>query len=244
MRGLPGGPVGHHGDLLDHAPRTRIGKPFQPIGDRILSGSLGEFIHERFERKDVRHRAETAQSGRAPRRLRHEVMDDSFRCNVVEWFTVARGAAAGSLRDVDRRWNGRRIRQSLCSEQIGAATWPTLMGAAPDFGRPIDGVTCVIHLGADLHHHRRADRFEGELLLPSPAHADRPARHPQRNHRGVGCGVVGAVMAVASRPLDMLNRDRRGIELERARERRAQRIDSLAMGPYCEMSVAIDRKTA
>ena len=50
----------------------------------------------------------------------------------------------------------------------------------------------------------------------------------QRDHRGIRRRIVGAVMAVAAWPLDVLHRDRGGIELQRAGQRRAQRIDTLA----------------
>jgi hypothetical protein len=59
-----------------------------------------------------------------------------------------------------------------------------------------------------------------------------------------GCGVVGAVMAVAARSLHMVHGDLGGIELERAHERAAQREDALAMRPHREMAVLEEREAA
>ena len=86
-------------------------------------------------------------------------------------------------------------------------------------------------------HHRRADRLEAELVLAPPAHPDRRARPLHGDDRGVGRRIVGAVMAVAARPLRVLDRDRGDIELQGAGQRRAQRIDALAMRPHGQVPV-------
>ena len=106
------------------------------------------------------------------------------------------------------------------------------------------GLPAVVERGVRGHDHRRADRLEAEFLLAPPADLDRHPRLAQRDDRGVGRGVVGAVMAVAARPLHMLDRDRGRIELQRAGEPGAQRVDALGMGPDLQMAVAIDRHAA
>ena len=235
-------PIRHGRRPLDHAPRPRIGQTRQPVDDRVLLGAFGEFVDERFERENIRHGAEAAQRRGTPRHFRHQMMDDPLGVNIVKRFAIACGAAAGGFRHVDRRRNGRRIGQRLGREQAGAAAGPALMRAAPDFGRPIHRMAGGVERGAHLDHHRRAHRLEREFLLPPPAHADRTAGQAQRDHCRIGGRVVGAIMAVAARPLNVAHRNRRGIELEHARKRRAQRIDALAVRPHRQMPIAIKRQ--
>ena len=147
--------------------------------------SRRQFVGETLKRKDVGHCAESAQRRGAPWHFRYEMVDDPLGGNVVEWFAIACRAAAGCLGHVDRCRNGRRIRQSFRSQEIGAAARPALMRAAPNFGRPVEWMTGFVKLGAYLHDHRRADRLESEFILPPPAHPDGPAWHSYRDHRGI-----------------------------------------------------------
>src|SRR5215471_9819934 len=116
------------------------------------------------------------------------------------------------------------------------------MRAAPDFSRPIRRMTRGVERGAQLDHHRRAHWLERELLLPPPAHADRTPRHAHRDHRRIGRSVVGAVMAVAARPLNVAHRTRRRIELEDARTRGAKWKDAVAVRPHRKLTAAIKRE--
>jgi hypothetical protein len=88
---------------------------------------------------------------------------------------------------------------------------------------------------------RGTDRLEPEFLLAPPAHPDRLSRPAKRDDRRIGRGIVGAIMAIAARTLDVLDRNCRRIELQSPRQRIAQRVHALRMGPHRESSVAIGR---
>ena len=118
------------------------------------------------------------------------------------------------------------------------------MAAAPDLCRPIGRAVIGIEGRRDAHDHRRADRLEPKLVVAPPAHPHRPPGPAHRDHRRVGRGVVGAIVAIAARPLDMLHRDRRRVEREGAGECRAQRVDPLRMRPYREPPVAVEGEAA
>jgi hypothetical protein len=166
------------------------------------------------------------------------MMDDPLCREVVERLAVA---GAGPRR-ISRLYGGRRrrrIRQCLGGQQIAAAARPARMPAAPDLGGPVRGVSRPVEDCLGRHHHRRADRLEGEFLLAAPAHPDRLPRPVKSDDRGIGCCIIGAVVAVAGRPLSMLDRNRRGVELQGPRQRIAQRVDALRVGPHREPSVAV-----
>ena len=62
-------------------------------------------------------------------------------------------------------------------------------------------------------------------------HAHRPTVRGARQQRRIQCDVVGAVMAVAARPLDMLDDDAVGRRRQRDREVGSEIVDALAVRP-------------
>ena len=82
-----------------------------------------------------------------------------------------------------------------------------------------------VQRGLHLGHHRRPQRLPAVLLVAHPLHAHRLARHGAGDQRGVGRGVVGAVMAVAAGALDM--------DAAHLRVRHAQHLgDGVAVGEH------------
>ena len=113
---------------------------------------------------------------------------------------------------------------------------------APDFLRPIDRLAGVVEEGLHLDDHGRCLRLIDEFLLAPPAHADRLARHLHGDNGGVGRGIVGAVVAVAARPLHVVHGDLGCVDAEGFGERAAQREHPLAVGPHREMAIAVFRQ--
>ena len=190
--------------MLDDRAGPRIGQDREPVGDRVLAGPLGQLVHRRFDREDVERRAEPAQRRGPHRRLGDQVMDDALCREIVERLAVAgagarrirrlrrRAAAAAGRAGLRRPADCRRRPAGLCAGR-SRSRWSS---------RP--GVPAPSSTALHRHHHRRADRLEAEFLLAPPAHPDRLPRPAQRDDRRIGRRVVGAVMAVAARPLHVL----------------------------------------
>ena len=160
---------------------------------------MKDSIAKTFER-----RAEPAQRRGPHRRLGDQVMEDALG---RESRRAARRCGCRRPAESDDFGSGRRgwrVRQRLGGEQVAAAARAAGVPAAPDLGGPVGRPLRAVERGADRHHHRRADRLEAEFLLAPPAHPDRLARPAQRDDRRVGRRIVGAVVAVAARPLHVL----------------------------------------
>ena len=87
--------------------------------------------------------------------------------------------------------------------------------------RTVYSQAAILPLGVSaaraLRQHRRAVRLPGVLLLAHPLQPHRPAGQRHRQQRRVGRGIVGAVMAVAARALDMDAADLVGAPVRSAR---------------------------
>ena len=174
-------------------------------------------------------------------------MDDPLRGEIVERLAVA-GAGAGRVgRFGDRRRPaaGRAAprRPADCRRcRAGCVCRPLQISVVQSAGR-----AGAVEHGAHRRHHRRADRLEAEFLLAPPAHPDRHARPAHRDDRGIGRRVVGAVMAVAARPLRVMHDDRGRIELQASgpARRAADRRPANASTPRaCRRDTRRCRRTA
>ena len=81
------------------------------------------------------------------------------------------------------------------------------------------------------------------LLVAHPLHAHRRARHRLRDQCSISRRVVGAIVAVAARALDVIDDDVRLVHAETFRQVLAQAEDALAVGPELEL-VAFQRAMA
>ena len=242
--GLARLPVGHRRRLLDNGAGAFVGDDRQAVGDRILSGTLGQIVDAGFHREDVGGRAQSAQRRGAHRRLGHQMMDDALGWNVVKRVAVARRAAAVCFRDVAGRRLLHWIGQGDRAEQSAAGAGPQVMRRAPYFLRPVGGLAVLVEQGADFDDHRRAFWLVDEFFFSTPAHADRLARHLHGDDCRIGRGIVGAIVAVTARALHVLHRNGGRLQAERLHQCAAQRIDALAMRPDGEMAVLEQRQTA
>ncbi len=103
------------------------------------------------------------------------------------------------------------------------------MRIAPDIEIPVDDGALGVERTVDLRDHRRAERFVGMLLLAHPLHTDRAARHRARDQRGVAGHIVGAVMTVAARGLNMDATDLLWRQPQELCQRRAERENTLGV---------------
>ncbi len=132
-------------------------------------------------------------------------------------------AAAFRQRNRFGRRHGERICHVLGRQHRSGAARPHRMGVAPDLEIPVGDGAVAIERRLQLRHHRRPERLPGVLLLAHPLHAHGHAGQFARDQRGVGRGIVGAVMAVTAGAFDM--------DAANARRRHAQHLgDALAVG--------------
>ena len=167
-------------------------------------------------------------------------MHQAMHGKIVSGMRVAGGAAAGRIGRVDELGRARRRIRA----RLGAGKAVIVVGAragdmhrAPDLDGPIDRTQALIEHRAQLDRRRRAQRRSEELVLAREQDADRPAGHARGDIGGVEGDVVGAVLAVAARPLAMEHGDLVGRQVERLRQPVAQHIDALRVRPHLEMAV-------
>ena len=170
--------------------------------DGIGAGEAGEFIHETLDRKHVVIGAERPHRRNPQRHRRDEVMHHLRIGKFVDRDRVA-VAAAFRQRQRLRRRHGKRLRHVLRRQHRSGAARPHRMGVAPDLEIPVGDLAVAVERRLQLRHHRRAERLPGVLLLAHPLHANGHAGQRARDQRGVGRGIVGAIMAVAAGAFDM-----------------------------------------
>src|SRR5262245_42196594 len=123
-------------------------------------------------------------------------------------------------------------------DQVHAlAAWTRGMPVAPYFLGPVHDIAAGIQIGADRYDHRGAIGLPRELVLAHPLHPHRPARHGTRQESGIERHVIGAVVTVATRAIDVGEHDVLFGHLQRPRKMDPQRVDALAMRPYVVASV-------
>ncbi len=88
-----------------------------------------------------------------------------------------------------------------------------------------------VERGLQVDQHRRPVRLARVLVLAHPLHAHRATGNRAREQHRVGSDVVGAVVAVAARALDVDAAHLVGRRANELGERVAQRVDALAVGP-------------
>ena len=120
---------------------------------------------------------------------------------VVKRLSVARGAAAGVVRNVvDRGGRRRSVGQGFRAEQVRAAVHARTLGVdrAPDIDRPVGRARMGVEHRAQPDDHGRAHGRGRKLVLARPLHAHRPVRRPHRDEGGIERRVIGRVMPIAT----------------------------------------------
>ena len=162
-----------------------------------------------------------------------------MRRHVVERHGVARAAAAAFLRRIERRDLRRRIGQRLRRQQIAAAAaGPLDVSRAPDLRRPVGRTAALVEIDMQGHQHGGADRLEAELFLAAPLQSDPAIRNAHGDQGRVEGRIVGAVVAIAARAMQVLRRDRLDRQAEHRSEVLAQRMHALAVRAHRQVTVA------
>ncbi len=197
---------------------------------RVGSAGAGELVHQALDGEDVHVRAQRTQGGNPHGRGLYEMRDHMPVGHGVEWNRVT---IAPALRHGDRlglvgreRW----FDLPACQQGAGAAG-TAVVAVAPDLIAPVDNVVLRIQRGLGLDRHSGPQGFPTVLLLAHPLHANGLARKRHGRQGRVSRDVVGAVVAIAARPLEMDASHILFRQLDQLREGALQRIDALAVGP-------------
>jgi hypothetical protein len=174
----------------------------EPEGDRIGARRLRGLVHQALDREHVHVCAEAAQ-GRDPERHRgDEIVRHPGPGEAVERDGVAVAAALG-LRQRLRRRGRERTLQHPGREQLAGTRRAGEVGRAAHRVVPVGDAPVRPQHGGDLGHHRAAIGLPQVLLLAGVLHPHRPAKQGVGQQRRVARRIVGAVMAVAARALDV-----------------------------------------
>ncbi len=111
------------------------------------------------------------------------------------------------------------------------------MPVAPYIAAPGHHFAVGIEVRLEVDAHRRAERRPRELVFPRPHHFHGTAGRRAREQRRVERNVVGAIVAITSRALGVLDHDPVGGELEREGQVRALVERPLGVRPDVEGSV-------
>jgi len=169
------------------------------------------------------------------------MIDHALVREVVERHGVA-VAAARRLGNVDRRSRFARLGDIPAGQQIVVRTRrrrPGAVGIAPYLIDPVDDPAVRVERGFGAREHGRAVRLPAELVVAHPLQAHRPSGDGAAQQRGIEGHVVGAVVPVAARALEMHAADRVNVELECLGEVAPERKDAVRMGPYRQCAVLV-----
>ena len=175
----------------------------QPEFDRIGAGRDRKFIHETLDRKHVVIGAERPHRRNPHRHRRDEVMHHMGVGEFVDRDRVAVAAAFRQRKRLRRR-HGERLRHVLGRQHRSGSARPHRMGVAPDLEIPVGDIAPLPSSDA-FSLVTIAGPYGSQPCSCSRIHCT-PNRHAgqfARDQRGVGGGIIGAVMAVAAGALDM-----------------------------------------
>ena len=198
-----------------------------------------QFVHEGLDGEDVHLRPETAQRGGSQRRVRHRMADHPRLRKPVEGFGVAVHPGCR-----DRPGEGETglewLRQVPGSQQVHPRVCggrPPAVGKAPDVVAPIQYATRCADIRCQVDAHRRTVGFERMFILAPPLQDDLASGQSSRNEGRIQCGIVGAVVPIASRTVDVSDGDVFGRHGKHAGDDPAQWLDALARAAYLQATI-------
>lgn len=174
--------------------------------------------------------AEGSQRRDPERHLSYKVMHDLC---VGKRIDRDRVAVAAAFRQREGLWlrRGDRLRLVLRGKERTGAAWAHRMGIAPHLELPFRDPPLGINRCLESRHHGWAKRFPGMLLLTHPLKTYRVSRQGAGNQRGIGGGIVGAIVTVASRAFDVNEANPFGRHAQQLSDGLAVGIDALRVGP-------------
>ena len=174
----------------------------EPEGDRVGAGDPRQLVHEAFDGEHVHLRAKPAQRRHAHRRRLDEVEGAAGVGQGVDRIAVARAAAFRHRQGPQPLPREGRVDLEAGQKPAGAGR-PAIVPGAPHVVLPAGDAALLVERGLQLDRHRRAHGLPAVLLLAHPLQAHRLVGHGARHQRGIRRDIVGTVVAVAARALDM-----------------------------------------
>ncbi len=174
----------------------------EPERDGVGAGRGGQLVHERLDREDVHVRTERAHRRRLQRHGRRKVVHHVHVGECVQRNRVAVAAAFG-LQHRRRRCRHERFLQHLRGKEPACVDDPLVVRTAPQRVIPVDDGAARVERRAHFGDHRGGEVIPGMLLFAHPLHANRLAHHFAGDQGGVRCCIVGAVVPIAARSLDV-----------------------------------------
>ena len=184
----------------------------------IGTGREREFVHERLDGEHVALGSQATQRGCPHRGVRDEVLGHLLVRKRIDRQGVAVNAHFGTQRRSCRR-RLERFGQQASREQVHtlcAGRWTGNVGEAVDVVRPRGDTTRFVQRGAHRHVHRRSQGLEAVLVFPRPFQQDTVARRGSGDEHRIQRGIVGTVVAVASRAGDVANLDTSRVDAQHA----------------------------
>ena len=157
------------GRRFNHRLGAVVGQMRQPERRRVGSSGVGQFVHKRFDGKDVGIRPQAAEGGGAERAVGNVVGNDPLVGKIVERVGVA--IAASMVAQKEGLWGAGKRPFSVPRRHQPRTIphWPgaTHVGVAPHVMVPV-GDVAVVERRRQLHHHRRAIRFPTVFIVAHP----------------------------------------------------------------------------
>ena len=220
-------------------------------GQRILTGLMGQLVHERLDSKHIGISAQCAHGGGPQRRHRQAVVEHLQMRHLVGRHGIALSPAARCQRWVDGQ-RQRRCVGAFTGGQQGrreGAAWARAVAIGPQLVMPVGDL--ARRVAPSLEHHTlcRTQRAVRQLVGARPQHAHRLAGAAQGHQHSIKSDIVSAVVAIAAGALDVVNQDvgfghRHGFFSERLDDIVAQIVNALAVRPDLQLTAVPLRQCA
>ena len=183
---------------------------------RIASDRKGQLVDDGLRGERVELTAKRTQRRRADRHRQQPVDGHVDPGDVV----VRLGVARRTVTAVGRWVDGRREHRDAGAMGVGQqavprrVAGPGRVAVAPQLVRPVGDRPVLVDAGRDVGDHGRTEWLPRHFVGAAPEHAHVPAGYPRREQCGVHGDVVGGIVAVAARTLDVLDDDRIGGQIQ------------------------------
>ena len=194
---------GHHG--VNHRMCAFIVEMPKAKFNRVDLCGCSQFVHERFDRKDIDIGAQGTQRGGANGHGRDGVVTHIFCREIVIRHGIALASTTHGQRHVGR---GGRLEPlvkmpSRQQPRLRSTSWPGNVSIAPNFFFPFTDETIRRNHTFEFDHHGGPQRLPSKLILSHPLHAQRLTLHSLGQQHRIKGGVIRTVVAITTRPFSV-----------------------------------------